>query len=529
MEKDIKNLFKKTGKIALTPEEKLQTRANLQVFLNEHPVRNLAQERLLWQRSMFQPIYLFIQKPMPAIIIAVLLLTGGVSYAAEQSLPGDTLYPVKVSVNEEVVEFLKPTLESKTAWDAKRAERRLEEAETLLTQGKFTPELRDTVEQKIEDHLTEVSLRLATLKTQNKIPQATQLSLEIESTLTAHETVLDSLTTGTPGLEVAVEKVPKEIQPLLTVLQEKKELNAEFRATLPPMPPMKDNEVLPRVIEKTEKIIIKLEENAPKAKDGNLTILPRASWLFGFSENVGKVGERITIYGKGFLPKGNAVLFGFGYIPDLSSPDGRTLTFEVPRYIAPRCAFERKPGRPICMVAAMQVSPGTYEVRVETLSGSVSNTLKFVVVDKDFIPLPKPAPEPEPKPIPEPTPIPRSEIEIKVSTDKQTYFIGERIQITVTASNPTDFPVTLKFATGCQAEYFISGLKFGTDKSLICAQATTEITLSPRGTYKWTFDHALDFGKTGSYELAGSVIGYGKSAPAKIYFVNSYRGYEPTP
>ncbi len=61
------------------------------------------------------------------------MASGGVlTYAAEGALPGDVLYPVKLSVNESVIELLQRTPQKKAQWAARRQERRLTEARRLV-------------------------------------------------------------------------------------------------------------------------------------------------------------------------------------------------------------------------------------------------------------------------------------------------------------------------------------------------------------------------------------------------------------
>ena len=65
---------------------------------------------------------------MPIILILALMFGGGgISYAAEGAVPGDALYPIKVSVNEEVRDLVAFSPEAKADWETRRLERRLAE------------------------------------------------------------------------------------------------------------------------------------------------------------------------------------------------------------------------------------------------------------------------------------------------------------------------------------------------------------------------------------------------------------------
>lgn len=90
----------------------------------------------------FAGILSYTQRPAFARITAALLVlalgSGGVAYAAEGTLPGDALYPVKVNVIEPAEGLLlagSPRAEA--AWQLTLAERRVEEAATLASEGRL--------------------------------------------------------------------------------------------------------------------------------------------------------------------------------------------------------------------------------------------------------------------------------------------------------------------------------------------------------------------------------------------------------
>lgn len=70
----------------------------------------------------------------------VLALGGGTSFMAERSVPGDALYVVKTSVNEEVRGMLAVGAEADAKWEAELAARRLDEAAKLDASGDLTDE-----------------------------------------------------------------------------------------------------------------------------------------------------------------------------------------------------------------------------------------------------------------------------------------------------------------------------------------------------------------------------------------------------
>jgi hypothetical protein len=126
---NIKEFFKKAKDIKLDKSEKKAVRDNLILFMRKNPAHfGVEVQKLNYSnRSSFH-------KPMAAAFAAALLIVGGVSVAAEGSLPGDVLYPVKVSINERVVDLAAVSEKADVRWETKVAERRLDEVKKLADQ-----------------------------------------------------------------------------------------------------------------------------------------------------------------------------------------------------------------------------------------------------------------------------------------------------------------------------------------------------------------------------------------------------------
>jgi hypothetical protein len=73
-----------------------------------------------------------------AVLVIMVGVGGGAAYAAQDALPGDALYPVKVAVTEPIEGALAASPEAKRAWNAKVAETRLDEAAALAKKGALT-------------------------------------------------------------------------------------------------------------------------------------------------------------------------------------------------------------------------------------------------------------------------------------------------------------------------------------------------------------------------------------------------------
>ena len=154
-------------------------------------------------------IHSLTSKPMPiAALLIVTLLGGGTSVAAESSLPGDILYPVKIHVNETLRQTISFSPEAKAGWDARRAERRLEEAVELALRGSAKPETATRLAETFVMHTDQVEKRIKELEAKNT-PAAAELATRFEASLKAHEKILAAAATTPEGddpVRVALKK-----------------------------------------------------------------------------------------------------------------------------------------------------------------------------------------------------------------------------------------------------------------------------------------------------------------------------------
>jgi|GEM_PF-3064986 len=126
---------------------------------------------------------------MPIAIILALVLSGSASYAAEGSMPGDLLYPVKVSVNEKVGAALAVSAESKAELQAKLAGRRLAEATRLAADSKLTADASSKLSSDFAAHADSAVAHTKELEKKNA-SVAIGFASNFESSLTAHEALL---------------------------------------------------------------------------------------------------------------------------------------------------------------------------------------------------------------------------------------------------------------------------------------------------------------------------------------------------
>ena len=190
MKQFLKTIKKSYRATSLTAVERSAVRDAVVSFMHEHPVRADVARRQVWHTGDALRLIMHFLKPMPIALLIFLLLGGGVSYAAENALPGDILYPVKVQVNEPVRELLTIDKKDKAGLATQLVERRLQEAEALSARGALNDNNRASIEVAFTKQSTTASSRIREFETSGDIDTAASLASSLEGSLKAHEKIL---------------------------------------------------------------------------------------------------------------------------------------------------------------------------------------------------------------------------------------------------------------------------------------------------------------------------------------------------
>lgn len=192
------NFKKYTKKVGLTVGEKEKIRGVILQFISQNKfVRNdsIIRHKYWRERNIF--LLILNSKPMIASLIAAVLIafSGGAAAAAENTVPGDLLYPVKLKINEEVRSILSLNPEAKIAWDTRRAERRLEETEKLAKANKLTTSTAVMLAEKFKDFSEKANARLEKLQSNGQLTdeQIEKLKENFEVSIKAHEEALSRI------------------------------------------------------------------------------------------------------------------------------------------------------------------------------------------------------------------------------------------------------------------------------------------------------------------------------------------------
>jgi len=141
------------------------------------------------------PMYL-----RPALASFLIVTFGlGTSFAAADALPGDLLYPVKTSVNERITAALAVTDQQKATVSAKFVVRRLEEAETLASQGRLSRDVQAQIEMNFDQHAQDFETHTAALaREEGREEDAADAQSDLETSLKVHAAILADLSEAVP-------------------------------------------------------------------------------------------------------------------------------------------------------------------------------------------------------------------------------------------------------------------------------------------------------------------------------------------
>lgn len=194
MKKNLTHILQEGHTHTLSSDKKDALKTHLVAYMNKHPFNAGGVRPIHTSRSIFVLFTgLTRYKYMPIALIIALVLGGGTSYAAEYALPGDTLYPIKINVNEEVRSALAISPEAQAEWDTTRAERRLGEAVTLAAEGKLSAETRTDLQTAFEVHTNQAQTLFAQIEERGRTEEAVIGRTKLEASLQAHSQLLSEV------------------------------------------------------------------------------------------------------------------------------------------------------------------------------------------------------------------------------------------------------------------------------------------------------------------------------------------------
>lgn len=191
-----RSLRRQLKKINIDSREKQELREGILGYIKQNPcedVRKTGSIRQIFQVQRFN--VLLTNKPMfiTVVVALVALVSGGTALAAENTLPGDVLYPVKVYVNEEVRASFANTDEERAEWEATLAQRRMIEATLLAQRGELREDLAVKVESRLSMHIQKTETLIDRLNDEGKTEEAAEAQAKLDALIRLHQDLLARL------------------------------------------------------------------------------------------------------------------------------------------------------------------------------------------------------------------------------------------------------------------------------------------------------------------------------------------------
>ncbi len=192
------------------------------------PIVSPLSEKFITYKRPFSSHIFFMSKASIALVV-MCLVGGSVSLAAEQSLPGDTLYTVKTNFNEGIQSLVTFSPASRAKLSAELVGRRLGEARQLaLTDPAAAAENNSTLEASFKKYSQEFRKNLIEVQSSD-VAVAADLAVGFKATLKAHESTLAAI--GTGGNRLSLDGlVTKEVEGIVAA---EAEVQAQFSRLVP--------------------------------------------------------------------------------------------------------------------------------------------------------------------------------------------------------------------------------------------------------------------------------------------------------
>lgn len=184
----MEKLFAKIKKETLKPDEKAKVFSVLEKFVAENPVQSV--------RSPFYRTLVFMRQKnfiIPTIAIIIIILSGSTALAAKNSLPGQTLYSVKM-IGESAQSFLALNPKSKAQIEASHAISRLQEIEQVASLNKQLNEGEGKdMSGNFENQVKSVTKNIDKLKDKGQSEDASIIWSDFKKSVAVHEKTIEDL------------------------------------------------------------------------------------------------------------------------------------------------------------------------------------------------------------------------------------------------------------------------------------------------------------------------------------------------
>lgn len=210
--------LKKAQEIGMTPDEKGIMRYRLSKVIDASMPRTVSRpapavspyREIPALRPVPSPFaFSFFAKGLAALLIVTLLGGGSLAYAAEGALPGDTLYTMKVSVNEPArAVVVARTKETKASWHVTLIKRRVGEATKLSETGAMTEEKSVILQELITKEADDLQITFTELRSEGKNEVVLATAAELTAVLPEMPTVTAVVDEAAPTPMMTAKMLP---------------------------------------------------------------------------------------------------------------------------------------------------------------------------------------------------------------------------------------------------------------------------------------------------------------------------------
>lgn len=186
MKRFSEQLHNQSKSVTLQAIEREELRNRVLSYMEYHPLPVSTEKVEVKRTFLHNDTYQLVRIPFSslgkwsAVFVAIVLVV--VPFMAEKSVPGDSLYAVKVRFNEEVISTLTLNPYGKVEWETERLNRRIAEARLLASEGKLTDEVEVEMAEAVKVHTENVEREIEALRVDD-VDQATLASIELNTTL----------------------------------------------------------------------------------------------------------------------------------------------------------------------------------------------------------------------------------------------------------------------------------------------------------------------------------------------------------
>ena len=235
----------KSKSVSMTQAEKQELRERLVSYMEYHPlpaelksVKKSTAAKTPVLNEAFKTVSLPFTLIFKSSAVAAALVMVVVPFMAEQSVPGDTLYAVKVQFNEEVRGTLTFDSYEKVEWETQRVNRRIAEARLLESEGRLTDEVEAEVAQAVRTHTQNAQREIENLR-EFDAEEATIASIEFDSNLEAQaasfkEDDVEGQSDETAVAMRSLERAVKSENLIAAAVDESRALNVQPTASTTP-------------------------------------------------------------------------------------------------------------------------------------------------------------------------------------------------------------------------------------------------------------------------------------------------------